>query len=244
MRLHVLSDLHLEFDPSFRPPSTGSDVLVLDGDIANGTAGLAAFAGWETPVIYVPGNHEYYEYDLDAMRAALRTYAADVDIHLLDRAEWVHDGVRFLGATLWTDFNLYGPVGASAASEQSRRDVLDFQKIRFRDRLLIPEDTIEFFRTEVRWLESRLGEPFAGKTVVVTHHAPHPLSVHARWHGNPCNPAFVSDLTRLMGKAALWIHGHTHDSFDYNVAGTRIVCNPKGYRNENRAFKPELTVKV
>ena len=80
--------------------------------------------------------------------------------------------------------------------------------------------------------------------MVITHHAPHPASVHPRWRDNPVNPAFVSDLTRLMGKACLWIHGHTHDSFDYTVGGTRVLCNPKGYRDENRAFRPDLTVTI
>lgn len=244
MRLHVLSDLHLEADPSFRPPVTRTDVLVLDGDIAPGTDGLAAFADCGIPVIYVPGNHEYYGADLETMQRRIRNYARDVGIHLLDRDEVVLKGVRFLGATLWTDFNLYGERNLAEVFEQSKREVLDFREIRYRDRLLIPEDTIDFHHDAVRWLARKLAAPFAGPTVVVTHHAPHPGSVHPRWKDNLVNPAFVSDLTPLMGKAALWIHGHTHDSFDYKVGGTRVICNPKGYRNENRSFRPDLTVRV
>jgi len=244
MRLQVVSDLHLEVDPSFRPPPTAADLLVLDGDIAPGTAGLAAFAGRDIPILYVPGNHEFYGFELGAMRATLREYAVDAGIHLLDRDEVILEGVRFLGTTLWTDFRLDGADRVPLALAQSRRDVLDFRKIRFHDRLLTPEDTVDFFQAEAGWLQARLDASFAGPTVVITHHAPHPLSVHARWAGNPCNPAFVSDLTPLMGKAALWIHGHTHDSFDYRVAGTRVICNPKGYRNENRAFDAALTVDV
>lgn len=244
MRLHILSDLHLEVDPSFRPPATGADVLVLDGDIAPGTDGVAAFADSDIPVIYVPGNHEYYGADLNTMNAHIRAYAKDMGVHLLDRDEVVLDGVRFLGATLWTDFNLYGPAKIPDSFVQSRKQVLDFREIRYRDRLLIPEDTIDFHREAVRWLARKLDAPFAGRTVVITHHAPHPGSIHPRWKDNLVNPAFVSDLTPLMGKARLWIHGHTHDSFDYEVAGTRVICNPKGYRDENRSFQADLTVTV
>ena len=244
MRLHILSDLHLEVDPSFRAPATDANVLVLDGDISPGTDGLAAFTDCAIPVIYVPGNHEYYGADLETMQRRIRSYARDVGIHLLDRDEVVLEGVRFLGATLWTDFNLYGPDQIPRAFEEANRHVLDFRMIRYRDRLLIPEDTIVFHLFAVRWLAQRLDTPFAGPTVVITHHAPHPGSVHPRWKDNLVNPAFVSDLTPLMGKACLWIHGHTHDSFDYAVAGTRVICNPKGYRNENRSFRPDLTVRV
>ena len=244
MRLHILSDLHLEFDPSFRPPAADADVLILDGDIAPGTDGLAAFADSEIPVIYVPGNHEYYDADLESMERRIRGYAKELGIHLLDRDEVVLDGVRFLGTTLWTDFNLYGADQIPRAFEEANRHVLDFRMIRYRDRLLIPEDTIDFHLYAVRWLAQRLDTPFAGPTVVITHHAPHPNSVHPRWQRNLVNPAFVSDLTPLMGRARLWIHGHTHDSFDYEVAGTRVICNPKGYLNENRSFRPDLTVTV
>ena len=244
MRLHVLSDLHLEVDPTFRPPATEADILILDGDIAPGTDGLAAFAAYGIPVIYVPGNHEFYHFDIAAMGERLRTCAATAGIHLLDRDELLLGGVRFLGATLWTDFALYGTAKLDEVFAQSKRQVLDFRKIRRGDRLLIPEDTIEYHHEAVEWLTGKLATSFAGPTVVITHHAPHSLSIHPRWRDNPVNPAFVSDLTRLMGKARLWIHGHTHDSFDYTVAGTRVVCNPKGYRNENRSFRPDLTVTV
>lgn len=93
-------------------------------------------------------------------------------------------------------------------------------------------------------------------TVVVTHHAPHPGSVAPRFAGHPVNPAFVNDLAALMGPAALWIHGHTHDSSDYMVGASRIVANPAGYRRrhdgaicggfvfENASFVPDWTVSI
>ena len=244
MKIHVLSDLHIEADPSFKLPATDADVLVLAGDIANGVDGLAAFAGCGKPLVYVPGNHEYYERELEPAADELVRYARAAGVHLLDRAEAVIDGVRFIGATLWTDFRLDGEAAYARTLAVSRKHVLDFKLIRHRARMLEPEDTIDFHARDRAWLDARLAAPFAGTTVVVTHHAPHPLSVHPRWNGNPVNPAFVTDLTSLMGRAPLWIHGHTHDSFDYTVARTRVVCNPKGYLAENRAFEPAKVVTV
>lgn len=244
MRVHVLSDLHLEADPGFRLSATDADVLVLAGDIANGTDGMAAFLDCGKPIVYVPGNHEYYDRQMEPVRRELAHFARMHGVHLLDRGEAHIGGVRFLGATLWTDFKLDGEAAYARTLAISRKHVLDFKLIRYGERFLAPEDTIEFHVRDLAWLRERLAVAFDGPTVVVTHHAPHPLSVHPRWNGNPVNPAFVTDLVDLMGRAPLWIHGHTHDSFDYTVAGTRVVCNPKGYLAENRAFQPEFVVSV
>jgi Icc-related predicted phosphoesterase len=245
MKLHLLSDLHFEFDRDWLAPSVEADVLVLAGDIEPGTAGLARFAEHAGPIIYVPGNHEYYGGQLDAVNVELRDAANSSGIHLLDNDELVLDGVRFLGSTLWTDFRLDGEEVVAQAFAAARKYVTDFRCIRLSAReWLTPEDTVLLHEQAVRWLQAKLAEPFSGSTVVITHHAPHPKSVHARWKASPVNPAFASDLTRLMGRAPVWIHGHMHDSFDYTVQGTRIICNPKGYRTENKSFVPNFVVEI
>jgi Icc-related predicted phosphoesterase len=96
------------------------------------------------------------------------------------------------------------------------------------------------------FLRETLATPHDGPTVVVTHHAPHRGSLHPRYVGSPANPGFVSDLEGLIltGKPELWVHGHVHDSYDYRVGRTRVVCNPKGYGNENLGFDPCLVVEV
>jgi Icc-related predicted phosphoesterase len=242
LRLHILSDLHLETDPAFRTPFCDADVLILAGDIAPGIGGLSAFANHSTGVVYVPGNHEYYDADYNTMRPRLREFARQAGIHLLDCDEYQLGGVRFLGTTLWTDFRVYGDGRLPEAFAYALPRVVDFRAIQLAGKPLVPRDTIGFNADAVQWLGERLDTVFGGPTVVVTHHAPHPLSIHPRWHDNLINPAFVSDLSRLMGKAALWVHGHTHDSSDYQVLGTRVICNPKGYGMENKAFRPDLVV--
>jgi predicted phosphodiesterase len=250
MKIHVLSDLHLEF-ADFQPPATDADVVVLAGDISVGSKGIAwAEAHFHVPVIYVAGNHEYYKRDL-MLQAELRERAVG-RVHFLDHDQVIIDGVRFLGATLWTDFLLFGEERKSASLAAARQHILDFRLIRDRGAPFTPERSIELHRHSRAWLATQLhGTSYAGTTVVVTHHGPHWSSVHARWRDDLCTPGFVSDLEELLGAAPLWIHGHTHDSFDYQVNGTRVVCNPRGYaraeapdRQENTAFAPDLVVTV
>jgi predicted phosphodiesterase len=230
VRLHVLSDLHIEVT-DFDPPETGADVVVLAGDIHNGTQGLewaaARFPGRR--ILYVPGNHEYYDGELRSVMDALAGRARELGIGLLDNAATEIDGVRFLGATLWTDFCLDGAARREEVMQLSRPYIVDFRAIRDGDGLFTPEASVQLHEASRKWLSDRLAEPFSGRTVVITHHAPHPLSVHARFTSHPANGGFVSNLEHMMGASVLWIHGHTHNSFDYSVGGTRVVCNPRGY---------------
>jgi predicted phosphodiesterase len=257
VRLHILSDLHIEV-AEFDPPDTGAEVVVLAGDIHNGTQGLE-WASRKFPgrrILYVPGNHEYYDGELGSVMAHLRARARELGIALLDNDATQIDGVRFLGATLWTDFCLEGAERRDEVMHLSRPYIVDFRAIRDSEGLFTPEASVRLHETSRKWLGERLSAGFPGPTVVITHHAPHPLSIHARFASHPANGGFVSDLEGMMGPAVLWIHGHTHNSFDYSVKGTRVVCNPRGYvlvkkdpggavvavKAENADFDPALTV--
>ena len=250
MKLHVVSDLHLSA-AGFDLPETAAEMIVLAGDIARPVEACAWAQRLGKPVIYVAGNHEFYGGSIDGTIAALRERSADQPIHLLEADELIVDGVRFLGTTLWSDFSIGDEAERAQAEEQALAMVRDFSRIRAdssADRLFSPADSTKLFRRSVAWLQRKLDEPFSGSTVVVTHHAPSLRSVHPRFAGSPLNRCFVSDAEHLMGGArvALWIHGHTHDSFDYSVDGTRVLCNARGYAkdgvNENAAFDAALVV--
>ena len=129
----------------------------------------------------------------------------------------------------------------------------DFSRIRLHEdgsELFTPDHAAALFRRDAAWLESRLTQPHEGPTVVITHHAPSRRSIHPRFADSPMNACFVSDAEYLIRpqRAALWIHGHTHDSFDYEVNGTRVLCNARGYARagvpENALFQPDLVVEV
>ncbi len=253
MRLQVLSDIHLTGGAP-AVPATAADLVVLAGDIGRPPEAIAWAATLGKPVLYVPGNHEFYGASLEGTLRELASRAGGTNVRVLDDEAVVVDGVRFLGSTLWTDFRLDGDgEPRETAMREARRLVRDFSRIRARDggdSTFTPEQSVARHERHVAWLEARLAERHRGPTVVVTHHAPSPLSVHPRYAGSPLNAAFVSDLSRVAGggRAALWIHGHTHDSFDYDLGGTRVVCNPRGYAkdgvNENPRFDAGLVVEV
>jgi predicted phosphodiesterase len=251
MKVNILSDLHLSLG-ALDAPDNDADVVVLAGDIARPREAIAWASALRKPVLYVAGNHEFYGGTLDGTLDALRAAAQATHVHVLDDNALVVGGVRFLGSTLWTDFALFGAHRRATAMREGRRFLRDFTRIRVGDApdaLFTPEHSAACFERHARWLEEQLAQPFDGPTVVVTHHAPSRHSIHPRFAGSPLNACFVSDLERLLdGRARLWIHGHTHDSFDYDVDGTRVVCNPRGYVrdgvNENPRFDADFCVSV
>lgn len=266
MKLLILSDLHLAH-LSFSSVHQGrrideqADIVVLAGDIDDGVGGFrwARETFPDKPIVYVAGNHEFYGrhwmHHLDAMREAANKY----DIDFLEAEAIDLGGVCFLGCSLWTDFELFGADKKSDAMRLARASMNDYQHIKIsrsaefywvRSKTLIPPLAERRHRGSVEWLESKLKDGVdPAKTVIVTHHAPHPNSIPPRFVTDLLSACYASDLTRLMGKAGLWIHGHMHHSVDYEVSGTRVVANPRGYPHknggmENSAFNPTFIVEI
>ena len=252
MKLQILSDLHLEHCRFFTPTETMADVIVLAGDIHSGANGI----GWareqfkDKQIIYVAGNHEMYgRQRLDTL-AELRIEARKCGVHFLDDDEVIIDGVRFLGTTLWTDFMLFGAEEMSWAMKEGQHFLNDFRVIHEGEKgHFSPSRAVELHKESLAWLQAKLDEPFTdGKTVVVSHHLPSKRSVAERFKRSLLSACFASDLNHLFGMMDLWVHGHTHDNFDYIENGTRVVCNPKGYETyngiENGQFDAGLVVEV
>lgn len=253
MKLNILSDLHLSVC-GFERPENDADVIILAGDIARPREAVAWARKFGKPVLYVPGNHEFYGGALDGVAAELERLAADTCIRVLDNVETVIGRVRFLGTTLWTDFELFGEgESRSAAMAQGRELMRDFSRIRLTEgsnTAFSPQDCVALFEQGAKWLDAKLDTAHEGPTVVITHHAPSRKSIHPRFARSLLSACFASDAERLLGgtRVQLWVHGHTHDTFDYVVNGTRVICNPRGYAkdglNENPRFDPNLIVEV
>lgn len=260
MRLHIVSDLHLELGVMWTPPKVDADVVILAGDIHENTHGID-WAGQVfvrergLPVIYVAGNHEFYGSELHEMRRAMRLAAANAGVFFLDEDEVVIDGVRFIGATLWTDFQLFGAEASAEALRAARDGMPDFSVIRVAPTADLrpegtptsafrPEDSMRLHDKSLGWIRFRLDEPIAGKRVVVTHHAPSFASIGQRFQHDLISAACASDLTLLAGRADLWVHGHTHTFADYQIDDCRVVCNPRGYlrpESYERSGPPDIT---
>ena len=280
MNIQLLSDLHLESNPHFTSrPVPESDVLVLAGDIGsyqNGsqllTLGMADFglarfsplpvsqggAAWPTPVFFVPGNHEYDGLDFDEAHARLRTACERLGIVWLEQQTVVLlQGVRFIGCTLWTDFD------ALTTERAFTGEVTLAEQLKLRDKAmraanfylkknhslragvpLLADAVREQGLASQAWLRQALAVPFEGKTVVVTHFAPSLRSADPRYGLSPGTAGFCNALDDLLPLAQLWLHGHLHCPNDYMHNGCRVVANPLGYarKGEQAAFKPGLLI--
>lgn len=251
MRLHILSDLHLEF-ASWTPPPVDADVVILAGDVHVGTEGVrwAAAAFADVPVVYVPGNHEYYDAMYPQHLRSLRRAARGTRVAVLDREVLEMPGLRILGCTLWTDFALLAARPAAMALAEAM--MWDYRQIRIAPgrRPLQPADTLRWHRRARIWLEVELNKELAGgdrPTVVVTHHAPDPGAVSTAEEDRPYAAAYASDLGDLIAAhaPAAWIHGHTHRARRDTSGSTRIVSNPRGYPDQpETGFEPDLVLTI
>jgi Icc-related predicted phosphoesterase len=253
MKIQLLSDLHLSMH-GLAATHTDADVVVLAGDLGRPAAALAWASQFNQPTLLLAGNHEFYGSDLQTTMALLRDGARRTNVQVLECDEWHLGNVRFLGCTLWSDHRLLpaGPErerGLQMACEMVR----DFSRIAAapgRPEPFTPALAQQRFDASVAWLDACFARPHDGPTVVVTHFAPTRHSIHPRFAGSPLNACFVSDLQARIEswQPQLWLHGHTHDSFDYRIGATRVLANPRGYAPagvvENAAFDPGFVVEL
>jgi predicted phosphodiesterase len=248
MKLHILSDLHIEFG-NFDIPETNADVVILAGDIHVGTKGIE----WATEaikgknVVYIIGNHEYYRSALPKVTEKIKSISEETNIHVLENDSITIGNVKFLGCTLWSDFHLLNNLDVSAAIAAEKMN--DYALIRHspKFRQLKPYDTAILHRNSRVWLEKQVNSNTdAGtKTVVITHHAPSIHSVPERYKKDYLAAAFASNMEDFISDSQidLWVHGHIHDPSDYKIDNTRVVCNPRGYVGEiHPGFIPEFII--
>lgn len=281
MKIYLLSDIHIEFAP-FEPSAEAirlCDVVVLAGDIDKGVRGLqwARKAFGSKPVIYIAGNHEFYGHHWIDLLEEMRDEARRLEIHFLEDAAVQIEGVLFLGTTLWTDFKYFPYQSVASAMRACESGMNDFREIRAAPlpmpagvsessvparirygKRLTPRHVKVRNSCSVAWLREqlRLANEQGRRPVVITHHLPSARSVAPEYERDELTPSFASHLDDLIPSAQLWIHGHSHESLDYEVAVagqvTRVVCNPRGYPLsrrgapvfENPRFDPRLILEA
>jgi Icc-related predicted phosphoesterase len=254
MRIQIFSDLHADV-AAVKPITVAAnvDAVIVAGDTCQGAqeafAHIRRIVPMHIPVVTVFGNHEHYGRCVPEELAIARSAAPAFGIHLLENDTAVIGGVRFVGCTLWTDYRVFGPANVPLAMRAAAQGLNDHRRIiwskrpwaRFR-----PAEALLLHSRSRMFLQTALQAEHAGPTVVITHHAPHPRSLHPNYEKDILPAAYVSDLQDLIVATApkLWVHGHVHTSFDYAVGATRVLCNPHGYGNENPEFDPSLVVEV
>lgn len=225
MRINYFSDIHLEFG-SLEAPDNDADMIIAAGDIGIGVEGANWLKTLNKPVLYVAGNHEFYADEYQQTLQLIRNQCAGSQVSFLENDSIIVQGVRFLGCTLWADLFTEGDKKAEALGQTLN----DFRRIQFGEQRF---DTVQFsrlYQNSRAWLERQLALPFAGKTVVISHHAPSLWSWNGSAHALK-KLAYCNDLKPLLHEYAIaaWFHGHVHSPMDYRIAGARILCNPRGY---------------
>lgn len=258
VRIHILSDLHLNVS-MLKPDSAAelADIIIAPGDIWTKTNGISMLRVLYPNKIIVTtaGNHESYHTDINENMAAMHVAADKADIHFLENQEAIitvrGEKIRVLGATLWTDFELFGAHKKCECMLEASKRLNDFRCIKNGEWKFSPADSIQIHKNTVSWLKNKIDERFDGATIIATHHAPSFKSVVTRYKDDLLSACFASNLDYLMdgSKVDLWVHGHMHDSLDYQLNGTRVICNPRGYTRysggeENCYFNPSLIIEV
>ena len=225
MRINYFSDIHLEFG-ALDAPDNDADIIVAAGDIGINLQGVNWLKALNKPVIYIAGNHEFYAHEYQQTLQLIREQCAGSNVRFLENDCFVFQGVRFLGCTLWADLFVEGDKKAEALG----KSLNDFRRIQFAEKSFDAMEFSQLHQHSRAWLEQELAQPFFGKTVVITHHAP------SQWSWNESayalkKLAYCNDLKSLLHEyeIAAWFHGHVHSSLDYRIADARILCNPRGY---------------
>ncbi|EPM49070.1 metallophosphoesterase [Pseudomonas syringae] len=243
MRVRIYSDLHREFDGWEAPDSTGVDLVLLGGDIDKKVRGVSwANSAFKCPVAYVSGNHEFYDGHVDRTLQKMRD-AASGHVHILENETLTLGNLRILGTTGWTDFTSTGD--QVAATNMAREWMSDFKYIRTDSnyRRLRPDDVIAKNHVAKAWLREELAKKIEGKTLVLTHHSPSPMVIGNEHEGH-LTASYANDWNELIAQANVWIFGHTHYAVDVELAGCRVISNPKGYPNENTGFDPYFEIQI
>lgn len=248
MKICLLSDLHLEFcDYPYTIPKC--DVLILAGDIDNHMRGIRwaiEKAPKKCSIVYVPGNHEFYNDERYSLLQEMLKTIWDERLYILNDMYAEIKGKRFFGGTLWTDYKVMGD--QKKGMELASKSLNDHRLIMERTKIFTPQKALELHDASVAALDDDMYYD-----VIVTHHGPSPGCESSRFKGNEINGCFYSDLDWLIKKKApkYWVHGHTHDSVNHKVGETFVIANPRGYCHpsnpfncENRSFNPELILEL
>ncbi|WGS18638.1 MULTISPECIES: metallophosphoesterase family protein [unclassified Bradyrhizobium] len=254
MKVQIFSDLHVGVLPiKMITIADGVEAVIVAGDVCEGAPRafehLRRIVPIHIPIVMVLGNHEFYRRFVRSELKLACSQAPAFNIHVLENSGVVLSGVRFVGATLWTDYRIFGDANLAGVMATCAAGMNDHRLIGWRKQpwqRFRPQEAALLHHQSRAYLTEVLAATFAGPTVVITHHAVHWDSILPKFRSQRLTAAYVSDLSGLISthKPDIWVHGHVHNSSDYRIGATRIICNPHGYGSENPQFDPAMTVKI
>jgi hypothetical protein len=246
LKLRILSDLHLEHDPDWKLKHHGEDAVLCAGDMGTRRSRHlieALVQSSEVPFYYVLGNHDFYHGEIEETVEYYCRLTEQTEQFNFLHNEYAHIGdYLLLGTPLWTDFNLYPGLQARSMCV-AHHSINDFRLTRIDDRLLKPDDFLDWHTQSRAFLAERIGR--GENTIVMTHWCPSAETIDARYAEDPANPYFTSECRDLMSpNVKLWVHGHSHTADDRVIGTTRVLRNPKGYPRERSGWKEDLIIEL
>ena len=256
MRIWHISDLHLNEEEMKKWSELDNipeaDIAVILGDVSDDGLKNIEWCGKHIiphmPVIYVPGNHDFYNSDLHEIDIQARELAKKNNIIYLNKDTVIIDGIRFIGGALWSDFRVNGFKDDLSEEENIARNIevakkkTDFKKIficKKTSQNITPYDTAEIHKTTRDFFQKELSQKFDGKTIVLSHFSPLKDSTMEEFEKSPTHPSYASDQSDVVTKykPEMWLFAHIHGFFEKNIHGTKFACNPRGYDYEDTGFK-------
>lgn len=227
--------------------------MIVAGDTSEGLSGAVNALRRKYPptaeIVVVAGNHEFFGTTWSEELEAGKLAASRLGVHLLENDTITIGRLRVIGATLWTDYDLFGPSLREPAMRIAQRTMIDHSRIRWQK-----EPSQRFLPSEARFLhcgsrtfiERELAKSHAGPTLVLTHHAPCFEAIASFRHDDLTSAAYGSDLLPIIDRYQpdLWVSGHTHFSMNVKRGQSRLISNPIGYGDENPLFDPLLCVEI
>lgn len=254
MKAWIFSDLHIEMDPKFAPLEVpDADVCICAGDVLDGGPAasilwLGKFVAPYMPVLFVPGNHEFYRSSIkEGLSVGYELASHFDDLFLLDGDTVFLGNYRFIGTTLWTDFGLHDDARLSMVI--AKEELNDYRRIKLSKtpfKRFTPGESQHLHRMATINIDNAYRSQPERPTVIISHHAPSLMSVPKAFLRDGLTPAFASrfEYRILEYEPLLWVHGHIHSSSDYFIGKTRVICNPLGYPGESsrKTFIPNMVI--
>jgi len=252
MKVQYCSDLHVEFQENKNflkhyPIEPVGEILLLAGDIL-------PFAMHKQPcefidfvsdnfeaVYWVPGNHEYYHFDIGSVASPLFEKFRE-NVFLINNHTITYKNVNIICSTLWSHISTQNEFTV-------QQNVNDFHLIRMNGGKFTPAHFNHLHQTDLSFLKNAIAKSEAEKTIIVTHHVPTLMNYPAQYKGSNINEAFAVELYDVIDSSNVpcWIYGHHHcNTRDFKIGKTSMLTNQLGYvqNNEHKFFNPSAIIEI